>query len=60
MTLSVNGKVKKKYAPVRLSESVYLFENVKLRRKNNTLVLSCSAGTDKTEVFRSKSVLAKR
>ena len=60
MTLSVNGKIKKKLSPVRLSESVYLFENVKLRRKNNTLVLSCSAGTDKTEVFRSKSVLTKR
>ncbi len=59
LTLLVNGKEKKRRAPVRLSENVYVFENVKLKRKNNTITLTCDTGTDTAEVFRSKSRLKK-
>ena len=59
MTLLVNGKEKKRRTPVRLSENVYVFENVKLRRKANAIVLACDNGTDTAEVFRSKSRLKK-
>ncbi len=57
LTLLVNGKTKKRYTPARLSENVYVFENVKLRRKKNVIELKCDAGTDTAEVFRSKSRL---
>lgn len=59
MTLLVNGKEKKRRSPVRLSESVYVFENVKLKRKENVLTLRCDTGTDEAKVFRSKSRLKK-
>ena len=59
LTLTVNGKEKKRRMPVRLAENVYVFENVKLKHKNNVLVLSCSAGTDTAEIFRSRSGLKK-
>ncbi|MCH5197739.1 MAG: hypothetical protein J1E34_02425 [Oscillospiraceae bacterium] len=53
--LSVNGKVKKKLLPVKLSPCVYLFQNVKLRRKENGISLSCGNKTDKVSVYRSRS-----
>ena len=52
--LSVNGKTKKKLLPVKLSPSVYVFEKVKLKRKENTIKLSCENNADEARVFRSK------
>ena len=45
---------------MRLSENVYVFEKIKLKRKKNVIELSCENGADTTEVFRSKSRLAKK
>ena len=59
ITLTVNGKTKKKYRCDALSETVYVFRNVRLRRRNNTVVISAASGTDSEVVFRSKSKLSK-
>ena len=60
LTLSVNGKVKKRLRAERVSESVYVFRGVKLKRKNNTLVLKSASDTDSAVIFRSKSKLEKK
>ena len=60
LRLLVNGKLKKKLKPERVSESVYVFRNVRLRRKNNTLVLMGGADTDSAVIFRSRSKLEKK
>ena len=60
LKLLVNGKEKKRRLPVRLSENVYVFEKIKLKRKKNVIALSCENGEDTAEVFRSKSRLAKK
>lgn len=60
LNLTVNGKTDKKKKPVRLSENVYEFRGIRLKRKNNTLVLSGDSATDSAVVFRSKSKLEKR
>ncbi len=57
--ITVNGKEKKKLHCDALSESVYVFRDVKLRRKNNTIVITAASGADSEVLFRSKSKLAK-
>ena len=50
--LTVNGKQKKKYKCDAISDSVYVFRNIKLRKRNNTIVISTSAGTDSEVIYR--------
>lgn len=57
--MTVNGKTRKKLRCDALSESVYVFRDVKLRRKNNTIVITAASGTDSEVLFRSKSKLSK-
>ncbi|MBR5411027.1 MAG: hypothetical protein IK104_10200 [Clostridia bacterium] len=60
LTLTVGGKTNKKRQCQRLSDSVYLFKDVKLRRKNNTLVLGGGNAADSAVIFRSRSKLEKK
>jgi|GEM_PF-1259439 len=57
--LILNGKLKKKIKPVKLSSCLYRFDSVKLKRKENVIELKCGENTDKTTVFRSRSRLKK-
>lgn len=54
LRLSVGGKTDKKRVPVRLGDCVYVFQNVKLKRKNNTLVLTGKNAVDSAVVYRRK------
>ena len=60
ITLTLNGKTKKVYHPVRLSESVYCFQEIPLQRRENKITVTGASGTDTAEVFRSKSTLGKK
>ena len=58
--LTVNGKPQKRCVVTRRSPGVYLFDNVKLRRRDNTFTVTCDAGTDRASLYRSKSTLKKK
>lgn len=58
--LTVNGKDDRKYPCEKLSDCVYVFRNVKLRRKNNTVVVTSGGSTDSEVIFRSRSRLSKK
>lgn len=57
--LTVNGKNNSLPSPEELSNSVYLFRNIKLKRRNNTIVVVSDGGTDSAVIYRSKSKLKK-
>ena len=52
--LSVNGKHRKRVQAQRLSESVFVFRDVRLRRRINTLVLTGRDATDSAVICRRK------
>ena len=58
--LTVNGKTQKHCVVSRRSPGVYRFENVKLRRRDNTFTVTCGEGTDRASLYRSKSSLKKK
>lgn len=57
--LTVNGKKKSRRTSEKLSDGVHIFRHVKLKRQNNTIVVTIKDDTDSTVVFRSKSRLKK-
>ncbi len=54
LSLSVNGKHRKRVQAQRLSESVFVFRDVRLRRRINTLVLNGRDATDSAVICRRK------
>ena len=57
--MTINGKKKNVPAPEEISNCVYLFRHVKLKRRNNTIVVTAGNETDSTVIYRSKSKLKK-
>ncbi len=57
--ITVNGKKKSRRTSEKLSDGVQIFRHVKLKRQNNTIVVTTKDDTDSTVVFRSKSKLKK-
>lgn len=58
ITLTVNGKPRALPCE-EISNCVYVFRHVKLKRKNNIIVLTSGDCTDSTVIYRSKSKLKK-
>lgn len=58
--ITVNGKENSGYACEKLSDCVYIFRGVKLKRRNNTIVVTSGSGTDSEVIFRSRSRLSKK
>lgn len=58
--LTVNGKANKTCACEKLSDCVFVFRNVKLKRRNNTIVVTSGTSTDSEVIFRSRSRLSKK
>lgn len=54
LSLSVNGKHRKRVQAQRLSESVFVFRDVRLRRRINTLVLTGRDAADSAVICRRK------
>ena len=59
LTLFVNGKNKKKWQATRLSEGVYQFEDIRLKRHGNTIRVSGDTGEDRAEIARVRKKLLK-
>lgn len=57
--LTVNGKKYPSASCEEAADCVYVFRNVKLKRKNNTIVLTAAGATDSAVIYRSKSKLKK-
>ena len=58
ISLTVNGKPRALPCE-EISNCVYVFRHVKLKRKNNIIVLTSGDCTDSTVIYRSKSKLKK-
>ncbi len=58
--LTVNGKENKNCGCEKLSDCVYVFRNIKLKRRNNTVVVTSGSSTDSEVIFRSRSRLSKK
>lgn len=59
VNILVNGKKKKKYRSHEISDCVYVFNGIKLKRKYNKIEIIAGTQTDTTEIFRSNSKLKK-
>ena len=57
LTLAVNGKTKKRWQPVQLSDGVYLFPDIRLKHRENTVTVSGDTGEDRGTVFRARKKL---
>lgn len=53
--LHINGKTKKRLLPAKLFSGVYQFEGIRLKRKENSIVLSGGDKTDSTQIYRRRS-----
>lgn len=58
ITLTVNGK-KRSADAEEASNCVFVFRNIKLKRKNNIIVVTAGGDTDSFVIYRSKSKLKK-
>ncbi len=55
----VNSKKKKKYTCEKISDGVYIYKGIKLKRRSNKIEIVAGNQKDTTEIFRSKSKLRK-
>ena len=59
LSILVNSKKKKKYSCEKISDGVYIFKNIKLKRRSNKIEIIAGNQSDTMEIFRSKSKLRK-
>ena len=59
LSVMVNSKKKKKYTCEKISDGVYVFKNIKLKRRSNKIEVIAGNHKDTMEIFRSKSKLRK-
>ncbi|MBQ2760147.1 MAG: hypothetical protein IJE93_10300 [Clostridia bacterium] len=59
LSISVNSKKKKKYTCEKISDGVYIFKGIKLKRRSNKIEVTAGNQKDTMEIFRSKSKIRK-
>ncbi len=57
LSIIVNSKKKKKYTSEKISDGVYIFKGIKLKRRSNKIEIIAGDQKDTMEIFRSKSKL---